>query len=120
MENFFVDENYYSDLDDFLIDHEIYDKEGVQLLDDNWQQKIELSKLEKIFVIDKKWIVEQIYNCNEDRFPENPEIIDNKISEAISSSVDFTKLNSLLPELYYPSGEFEVLTKKHLLDYLTD
>ena len=61
---------------------------------------------------------ESLANGNEDRFPEEDygEKLYNQIKTALKAGIDIEKINALMPELYYPSGEFGVLTKQDLLD----
>ena len=124
MENFFIDENFYHSLEDYIHDmSDGGDEEWVHSLSNNWKEKIELGQEEIIFQLTEQWMVdtilERIQIENEDRFPtEQSDRIDNQIKKAISKNVNVQKLNGLIPTMYYPSGKFEELTKQDLLDSL--
>lgn len=124
MEYFFVDENFYHTIEDYILDmSDGGDEEWVQSLSDDWKEKIELGQEEIIFQLTEQWIVdtllERIQIENEDRFPtEQSDKIDNQIKKAISKNMNIQKLNGLIPTMYYPSGKFEELTKQDLLDAL--
>lgn len=121
MENFFIEDEFFSGIEDYLSWAEL-DEESVPLLPDDWEQKVDESNLEKIFEADSD-IIECVYDFlidnNEERFGSEPnERIDKEIKDAIRVSIDLEKLNSLLPELYYPNGKTAKLTKKDLLQYI--
>lgn len=123
MENFFVDEYFFSTIDDYLAHQEIDfgdAKEWVESLNDDWYEDVELATEEKIFTPSENEIVECIEeylrNWNEDRYPEDSERIDKKVREAIEKSFSINKLNDSLPTMYYPNGKRERITKKDLLE----
>jgi len=120
MENFFIDDSFYNDLSDMMDEMEI-EEENISELPDDWSQKIQLSKLEKIFTLNKNFVTDAIIQKTdtwEERFPEDTnDSFMNKIEKAIESGIDIDKINSLLPELYYPTMEFVTITKKDLIDW---
>lgn len=116
-ENFFIDDKFYNEIVDYIEDND-YDKEEIEKLPDDWKVAIRLSNYEPIFQFTMDWLVERIIRETdyfEDRFPEDSEVVDTQIENAIRQSVDLEKLNSLLPKLYYPSDKTDVLTKQDLL-----
>jgi len=116
MENFFIEDEFFSTLDD-LIDYIGLD---VEELDDNWTTKVKLSELEPMFQFNEKFIVDAIINNTdlfEDRFPEDSDNAFKKIEEAIIGSVDLEKLNKMIPSLYYPNCDYRIITKQDLLDF---
>lgn len=122
MENFFIEENFFMDLDSLISHLDLDDNGAVEALEEDWTIEIELSELEPIFQLDEKYVVEAIM-LNTDSFEERwPEDDDGdtaeNIKKAIKASVDLDKLNSLLPKLYYPTGKFEEITKQDLLEYI--
>lgn len=122
MENFFVDDKFHSDLESLMSDMGINDDDDIKALEEDWSVDCEESTLEKMFQVDEKFIVDSIV-CQtdkwEDRFPDpdNDEREFAQIKKAIRESVDIEKMNSLLPELYYPNGKKFKITKKDLLEY---
>lgn len=124
MENFFINDNYCNDLEDLIRHLDLEDDGSVEALPEDWQQSVEIAKLEPIFQIDEKFLVDTITSAVdkwEDRFPD-PDFDDawifREIKKAITQSIDVNKLNSLLPKLYYPSNEFETIYKQDLLEYI--
>ena len=121
MENFFIDDKFYSDLSDLMDEMDI-EEENINELPDDWSEKIQLSKLEKMFVLKKSFVVDAINQQTdrwEDRYPEDPsgKLLD-EIEKAIESGIDVDKINSLIPELYYPTEEFVTITKQDLIDWV--
>lgn len=122
MEYFFVDENFYHTIEDYIHDmSDGDDEEFVKSLPDGWKQKIELGQEEIIIQLTEQWIVDTLLERmqieNEDRFPlEQSDRVDNQIKKAISKHINIQRLNGLMPTMYYPSGKFEELTKQDLLD----
>jgi cobyric acid synthase len=121
MTPFFIDEEIFHDIEDFLHDRQLENKEEIDALPDNWEQKIEYTQLEKIFEIDDNFIddiCEWLCEKNEERIPEFFDTTEAKIKKALRESIDIKKLKELMPELWYPNDEEGKLTKKDLLDAL--
>jgi hypothetical protein len=119
MENFFIDDKFFTDLTDFMEERDI-DENELHLLDGDWSETAEHTELQKIFKLDEKFILEHLMEATdtfEGRFPDDCDSVDKKIKQAIMSGIDIDKINSNLPELYYPSGEKFKITKQDLIDY---
>lgn len=116
MENFIYNDNFYSDLGE-LIDYLELEPEAMQ---EDWVIECEKTTLEKIFVMDKKWITDTITSNTdrwEDRFPEESDEVFKRIEKAINDAIDIDKLNIALPSLYYPNGAKFHITKEDIKDY---
>lgn len=114
MENFFIDDKFYFDLQELMDDLDISDEEIPDLPED-WSCKLELTTLEPMFKLKAIDVAEMLYNNNEERYSEDaPE--EEKIVKALKECVDWDKLNSMIPQLYYPNGKFVTITKKDLLE----
>ncbi len=121
MENFFIDDNFCHDLDDLIRLCTMED--DIEELADDWSIIVDEAESQKIFILDKDFVVNAISERTdrfEDRFPEddNDDRLSTQIKKAIEQSIDLEKLNSLLPELYYPSGETFEITKKDLIEHV--
>lgn len=122
MEHFFVDENFYHAIEDYI--HDMSDgnnEEWVKSLSDNWEQGIEFSQEEKVITVDDNLIddiTEWLIDSNIERLPEDPDRICDKIKKALKESIDIKKFNDLMPEMWYPNDDSGKLTKKDLLDAL--
>jgi hypothetical protein len=123
MEHFFLEDRFYSDLDDYIND--CFPENGdVDEMPDDWSIRVQESKLEPMFQLTKKEVADvvnqYIGNMHEDRFnPDDDGRLDDEITEAIAKCFDAKKFNSLVPKLYYPTT-FATITKQDLLDYLND
>ena len=114
MENFFYNNDFYTDLEDFI--EKVFDDESeIADLDNDKLYLCKGSKLEPILSLSAEWIAERI---DEDRFSENNsdgEI--EEISEILESNIDYEKINSLMPKLYYENYKDKfTITKQDLLD----
>jgi DNA replication initiation complex subunit (GINS family) len=123
MENFFIDEDFYTDIEDYLAYLE-FEQENVEALPDNFEQETELSTLEPVCEIDADWlfetIIEQIIDNHEDRISADDgalEKVEEKIKVALQASINIDKINEWMPKYYYPNGTKGKITKQDLLDY---
>lgn len=119
MENFFIEDKFYNDIESLLIDFEI-DEDNIAELPDDWSQEVILGTLEPVFDLNQESFERMLYGWfGDDRMPEDwDEKLENKITEAIRQSVDFEKLSNLLPKFYYGYGEKAIITKQDLLEYI--
>lgn len=123
MENFFIGDRFYSDIES-LLEHLELEEEDIATLDDNWHENAEGTTLQNIFVMDEDWVINTILQQTEKwdyRFPEDADEGQNsvfdQIRNAIKQSIDIEKMNSLLPKLYYPNGKKFKITKQDLFEY---
>lgn len=117
MENFFYNDNFYSDMESFI--HENFDDESeIAELDDDKLFLCKGSKLEQILKLSAEWIAERI---DDERFSENNNENEvEKIMKVLSGNIDFDKINALLPELYYEDYKDKfTITKQDLLDQIS-
>lgn len=63
-------------------------------------------------------IVERAFD--EDRFSEEMVEDQEKISKILNANIDFEKINSLLPKLWYPSDRKVIFTKAELIVEIID
>lgn len=123
-EPFYVDDKFYSDIDDYINDViDDYDtEEDISDLPETWSEEAEETKLRKICTLKKSdiegIIIDYIYDTYNDMMPEDGDIIEDQIKQAVNSGIDIDKINNLLPELYCPSGVKFTITKKDLIDYI--
>jgi len=121
MEHFFVDEDFFDSIEDFMHDRQLENTEEVKELKDDWEEKIEFAELEKVIEIDDSLIediFEWLMDRNEERFPEHSETTEAKIKNALKESINIKKMKKLMPELWYPNQEHGKITKQDLLDAL--
>lgn len=121
MENFFYEENFCSDIEDLMGHFDLYTKEDVEALEDGWHVEVMHTELRKMFVLKERFfedLVEWLYECNVDEYPEDTDNCDKKIMAALKASIDIEKLNAGIPELYYPADGQSTITKADLLEYL--
>jgi hypothetical protein len=118
-EAFFYNDEFYSDLEDYIINREIDETEDnwIEQLPEDWGIRVEVAMIEPIFTLTYDKIEEMFIGFNEDRMPEDIKGDDEiKITEAIKSSVDIEKLKEMSPKYYYPNGVFYNITKEDLIN----
>lgn len=122
MENFFIEENFFMDLDSLISHLDLDDDKSIEELEDDWSTEAELSNLEPIFQFNEKFLIDLIMENTDkwaDRWPEDDEDITAiQVRKAVKENINLTKLNEDLPKLYYPTGQFEEITKQDLLEYI--
>jgi hypothetical protein len=127
MTGFFIEDEFHEDIDS-LVHSMGLDEEEFFELDPDWKVEAVEAKLEKIFVIEKEELVraisqkiEQLHSDSE-RYPDSElgyfETV-KSIKNAVTQSIDVDKLNSLLPELWYPTNKKFVITKADLAEYVS-
>lgn len=117
MKNFFVEENFYTDLDD-LCHYLSIDIESINHLSEDWQLKVELSNLEPIFDVTPESLCQLLADANEERLSEDYDE-EEKVLKALKECIDFDKLKEKLPNLYYPNNTFQTITKADIVNFLT-
>jgi len=122
MEHFFLEDRFYSDLDDYINDC-FLDDGAVESLEDDWSIRVQESKLEPMFQVDRDEInlvlMNHFLEKHEGRFPHDRDDEENYIESALYDCVNVDQLNRSIPELYYPAG-YATITKQDLLDFLND
>lgn len=116
IENFFYDDRFCTDIDDLMFELDI-DEEVLLDLDDDWEIECEETTFEKMFVVEKQFVVDAIVSQTdlwEDRFPEESDDLFKKIKKAVADAINIDKLNEGIPSLYYPNGKYFKITKKDL------
>jgi hypothetical protein len=109
MENVFYNEKYYSEIEEIL-------------LEEDWQTEEDLpdhievyeAHNEPIVKLSAQWIVEHI---DEERFTEDGCEIES-VEDILNKYIDFQKVNSMIPKLWYEGRKKIVLTKEQLKEYL--
>lgn len=119
MENFFVNDRFYTDLEEYideLVSDFLFDINSFE----DFTLKIELTNLEpcvQLRYIDFEGISENIIERNIERFPDD--FNDQIIVDALKYAFDLEKLNEKMPKLYYPANEYEYIeiNKQMLINY---
>ena len=113
MENFFYFQNFYSDLSD-LCNFMEWDKEELESFEDDFKIEINTSRLEPIIDLSASWIIEHI---DDERFTEEGNEV-GKLVVVLNENIDFEKVNSLMPKIYYETRNKITVTKDELLKWL--
>ena len=111
-ETFYYNDKHYSELCALMEDLDITE-ENLAELEEDWTLKVEETDLEPMFTLDADWICERL---DEERMSEDGDEADS-INELLKTHIDFTKINELMPKLYYPNNTFFTITKKDLIEY---
>ena len=116
MENFFYNNDYYTDLEDFI--EKVFDDEDeIQELEEDAEFLCKGSTLETILELSAEWITNRI---DDDRFSENNSDDEcEKITKSLNDNIDYEKINYLMPKLYYENYRDRfTITKQDLLNAL--
>lgn len=100
MENFVVVDRFYSEIEDLIED--ILDWEAIDdisELPEDYELEIWECFPEPIVKLSLSLILDRI---DDERFPEDNERIGDQLINAIKSGIDFDKINTQIPVLYYP------------------
>lgn len=120
MENFFIDENFYEDLADYIEKTFGDDKEAIEDLDDNFEEDCREGVEQSIFPISitTEWIIDTIVEIYDRRFPEESDELYSKIKKLLEANiiVNTEAIEKALPKLFYPYGKRFTITKQDLLD----
>lgn len=117
MENFFYEEYFCSSIEDLICRLDLEDDEiDIKNLPEDWSVKIELTDLEPVHTFGEKDVDRLLDNIYEDRLTEDGDEL-GPIRNALIKYIDFEKINAEVPNLYYPNGKKEIITKQDLLEY---
>jgi hypothetical protein len=111
MTNFFYNNIFYEDIPAFMEDLEI-DEETIDQCRDSYS--IKLGELQPIIKLDTEWILDRI---DEERFTENGDEVE-KLEDILKKYIDFDKVNSMIPKLWYETYKKVEITKADLYSYL--
>ncbi len=117
MENFFIEDKFCYDLDCLISHLDLDETDEIEALEEDWSIDVEQGELEPMFILTANKIAEMLFNHNEERYSEEGKE-DEKIIKALKDCVDFEKLNSLIPKMYY-GGNTVKITKADLLEYIS-
>jgi len=111
MENFFYNDNFYSDLSELAQRFE--DDDELKDFSDDEIFEIELSSEEPIIVLSAEWIANRV---EDERLGDDGDDGDQieKLIDVLNKHVDFEKVNSLIPKMFYTTGEIAFVTIKEL------
>lgn len=117
MEDFFIDDKFYMDLDSLITDLDLHEDGAIEALEEDWIIKVQLGELQPMFKVTAEILTDYLCDANEERFPEDGDQ-DMDIKKALLAAVDFEKLNSMIPKLYY-GGKNATITKADLIEYIS-
>ncbi len=112
MENFFIEENFCSDLEDLIRICDLEDDGAIEDLEEDWKIKVELSELEPLIVYNVGQFTDYI---DEERMTEDGDEVD-RTADIIKKYI--AQINAEIPKLYYPIQKFEYISKQDLLDFI--
>ena len=107
---YYYNENFYDDINEIITDWALLGINDDEII------KVENCTLEPIVTLTAELIAESLEGELEERLSEdNYEGELNQIIAALKNNIDFDKLNSKMPKLWYPNGTFESFTKAELI-----
>lgn len=111
--NFFIDENFYEDLDDYC-EQKDYDIWNIEDLPYDYTENCQYATLEvSIETVDLDSLALLIIDDNDHRLGEDDSFHD-EIKKAFKECFDKDLFLSKVPKLYYPNGQKFVLTKQDI------
>jgi len=110
-----IDDRFFSEVQD-IAEHLEYEF-LVEQTDDFTVEAYECY-LENIGFLNGETIAERVFD--EDRFSENMDEDQERIAKILDANIDFEKINSLLPKLWYPSDRKVIFTKAELIAEIID
>jgi len=110
-----IDDRFFSEVQD-IAEHLEYEF-LVEQTDDFTVEAYECD-LELIGFLSGETIAERVFE--EDRFSENMDEDQERIAKILDANIDFEKINSLLPKLWYTSDRKVIFTKAELIAEIID
>lgn len=110
-----IDDRFFSEVQD-IAEHLEYDFLADQT--DDFTVEAYECDLELIGSLSGEAIAERVFD--EDRFSENMDEDQERIAKILDANIDFEKINSLLPRLWYPSDRKVIFTKAELIAEIID
>lgn len=110
---YYLDDNFYHQLEDIVDDLDL------EVMSDTDTIKVENCALEPIITLSAEILADYLEGYLEERHSENNQDEElDKIIQVFKNNIDFEKINSELPKLYYPNNTFVTLTKQELITLL--
>ena len=111
----YYNEKYYSDIEE-LSEDLFPNEEEIINLDDDYKLEVYDTIEKPITKLSAEWMVE---NMDEECWPdEDNDSCYNRVKKIFSENIDFDKINSLLPKLWWPDKKY-YLTKKDFLETIS-
>lgn len=125
MTDFFVDGEFYSDLDELMEACGVYapvdlldDEEGLGLLGEDWSVVAHEAYSAPIFKLTSDDIVSFITEQYNEYPDDDNDYTYDRVVEAIRAGIDVDKINSLMPSVWRPTKEKFIITKQDLINYI--
>jgi hypothetical protein len=121
MENFFVNENFFSELCDFCNYEDIHSKEDAEELPDDWRVTAEKASMEPLLRLaeqDIKDWVEKLSDYYSERFPEDADNTIDRLEALLIKHIPLEKINEEMCKGYYPDGNKFDITKQDIINEL--
>lgn len=126
MIDFFVDGEFYSDLDELMDAWGVYSpedledaEEGLGVLEDEWSVVAYEASTAPFYVLKLDELVEYITETIIVDFPDDrDDITYNRTVEALRAGIDVDKINNLMPNVWQPTKNKFIITKQDLINYI--
>jgi len=109
MENFFIENEFFSDFCDYMDSRDLEEDN----IPDDWSEMAVEGKLEPMFDFSLDWIMDRL---NEERDDENGNG-GEKLIKIFEKHIDFNSINEAMPGFWYATKNKFMITKQDLLDY---
>lgn len=109
MENFFIEDQFFSDFCDYMESRELKEDN----IPNDWSEMAFEAELQPMYNFSIDWIFDRL---NEERDDEDGNA-GERLSKLLEKHIDFKAINEGMPKLYYVTKNKFEITKDDLLDY---
>jgi len=114
---YYYNEKFYHDLEQLIDD---LDFEKVEDLSEDFSITYKECDLEPIIELSAEKLTQLIYDSEEERFSEDNTVEEFDDIQKLLSDIDFEKINSKIPKLWYPSKRKIQLTKADIVAFYSE
>lgn len=114
MENFFYNDNFFSDIDTLMCYLDLDDEQSIIALENDWYIQVGLTTPRPIIQYNSYMLTGLV---QDDDLSEDQEELET-LRKILEKEINFDKINKLVPELCYLNGKTEMITKEYLLEYI--
>lgn len=119
MENFIYNDHFHPSLSELLEELEIEELNEAESLPQDWSIEVDLASVQKMIELTHEEVAVMLSDNYVERMDEDANQYDD-ILIAIQKSFNVDLFNELMPNMYYPTGKKQIITRKDLIEYFKD
>lgn len=109
MENFFIDDEFFSDLESYMNSRDI-DEDNIP---DDYSEGAVYGDLQRMYNFSIDWIFDRLNEERDDEEGNGGE----KLTKILNDNINFDAINEAMPKFWYATKNKFVISKQDLLDY---